>query len=101
MLLGYDPQLRDKLVKGFTEGFSINSSFTSQNEIFPPNHRSARENSQIVQMKLNKEKELGRIKGHFLNPPFKNFVCSPLGLVPKKEPNSFRVIHDLSYPKGD
>lgn len=25
---------------------------------------------------------------------------SPLGLVPKKEPGKFRLIHHLSYPKG-
>ncbi len=27
-------------------------------------------------------------------------VFSPLGLVPKKEAGKFRIIHDLSYPKG-
>ena len=28
-------------------------------------------------------------------------VISPLGLIPKSEPGKFRVIHDLSFPKGD
>ena len=26
--------------------------------------------------------------------------CSPIGLVPKREPNSFRLIHHLSFPEG-
>lgn len=43
----------------------------------------------------------GRIRGPFLRPPFDNFICSPLGLIPKKEKGSFRLIHDLSFPKGD
>ena len=37
----------------------------------------------------------GRVKGPF------DCMCSPLGLVPKKEEGSFRLIHDLSFPKGD
>ena len=43
----------------------------------------------------------GRVKGPFDKPPFQNFMCSLLGLVPKKEEGSFRLIHDLSFPKGD
>ena len=31
----------------------------------------------------------------------KNLVCSPLGLVPKAVNGKFRLIHDLSYPKGN
>lgn len=33
-------------------------------------------------------------------PPFVNFRISPLSLVPKKEPNEFRLIHHLSFPFG-
>jgi hypothetical protein len=43
-----------------------------------------------------------RISGPFYTPPFQNFFCSLLGLVPKKEPGQFRLIHDyLSFPKGN
>jgi hypothetical protein len=38
--------------------------------------------------------------GSFKHPPFDNFICFPLGLVPKEESGSFRLIHDLSFPKG-
>ena len=41
----------------------------------------------------------GRIAGPFPCPPLEPFIVSPLGLVPKKEQNKFRLIHDLSYPK--
>jgi hypothetical protein len=41
------------------------------------------------------------VAGPFKNIPFDNFICSPLGLVPKSLPGKFRLIHDLSYPKGN
>ena len=31
---------------------------------------------------------------------FNNFISSPLGVVPKKTPGKFRIIHHLSYPDG-
>lgn len=39
-----------------------------------------------------------RIAGPFTQPPFPNIQVSPLGLVPKKSPGEFRLIHHLSYP---
>lgn len=38
--------------------------------------------------------------GPFPSLPLADLVISPLGVVPKKEPNKFRVIHHLSFPKG-
>ena len=48
------------------------------------------------------EKELlaNRIKGPYLSSPFSKFQISPIGLVPKKEPNSYRMITHLSCPDG-
>ena len=65
------------------------------------NHKSAIENPAKVYEKLAKESLLNRIAGPFKTPPLKNLVCSPLGLVPKNVPGKFRLIHDLSYPKGN
>jgi hypothetical protein len=65
------------------------------------NHKSVSVNPSIVAKKLEKELALNRIAGPFNVPPIKNLIVSPLGLVPKKEPGQFRVIHDLSYPKGN
>ncbi|VDI64974.1 Hypothetical predicted protein [Mytilus galloprovincialis] len=80
---------------------TINDELWRSELNFPRNHNSVRENPVVVQSRIEKELKLGRIKGPFKNAPFSNFICSPLGLVPKKEPNSFRSIHDLSYPKGN
>jgi hypothetical protein len=56
---------------------------------------------QTVNLKLKKEMSKLRISGPFYTPPFQNFVCSPLGLVPNKEHGQFRLNHDLSFPKGN
>ena len=47
-----------------------------------------------------KEIKAGRAVGPFRAPPFPNFRTLPIGIVPKKAPNEFRLIHHLSYPKG-
>ncbi|WAR05557.1 hypothetical protein MAR_020926 [Mya arenaria] len=61
------------------------------------NHSSVHTHFTFVQNKLSKEVTWGRIKGPYNTPPLKNFVCSPLGAVPKCTPNCFRLIHDLSF----
>ncbi|XP_075139535.1 uncharacterized protein LOC142214486 [Leptodactylus fuscus] len=38
--------------------------------------------------------------GPFSSTPFEDLVVSPLGVVPKKEPFKFRLIHHLSHPHG-
>ena len=70
-------------------------------EVVPPNHKSACENPEVVAKKIETEIQNGRVIGPFDKPAFQDFICSPLGLVPRKEAGSFRLIHDLSFPKGD
>ena len=50
--------------------------------------------------KLIQEVKAGRIAGPFDTPPFNIFCASPLGVVPKKIPGEFRLIHHLSFPRG-
>lgn len=40
------------------------------------------------------------ILGPFPVPSVPNLKVSPLGVVPKKTPGEFRLIHHLSHPKG-
>ena len=87
------------MVTGFTFGFRI-GFLGERRAAESPNLKSALQQPLIVQSKLRKECEAGRIVGPFLSPPFQNFVCSPLGIVPKKDPSEFRLIHHLSYPDG-
>ena len=102
-LSGYTPRLRDTLVQGFTFGFHIPStkSIESDHFIYVNNHASSLANSAFTTVKLEHEVAMGRIEGPFLIPTPPNVVLSPLGVVPKKVPGEFRLIHDLSFPKGD
>ena len=98
----YDQQLAHNLIHGFTYGFHIPFSGSSQSHnSHPRNHPSVLDNAALVDKMIKSELELGRIAGPFSFVPLNNFVISPLGLIPKKEVGSFRLIHDLSFPKGN
>lgn len=50
---------------------------------------------------MNKLRNLvGRVMDPFKHPPFKYIQASPLGLIPKKEPGEYKLIHHLLYPDG-
>ena len=59
---------------------------------------SALENLLVVDAKVKKELEAHGLAGPFLSPPMSPFT--PLGVIPKKEPGEFRLIHHLAFPKG-
>ena len=46
-----------------------------------------------------KEVRLKRYAGPFEDPPFKDFIQSPIGLVPKDNGKNTRLIFHLSYPR--
>ena len=46
-----------------------------------------------------KEVKLKRYAGPFSKPPFKDYIQSPIGLVPKDNGNDTRLIFHLSYPR--
>lgn len=99
LLNGYPFPLKDYLLRGFNFGFRVH--FEGERRVFaPPNLKSALAQPDIVRDKLNKEITAGRIAGPFHNPPFPDMFCSPLGIVPKKNPSEFRLIHHLSFPRG-
>lgn len=83
-LLGYDDDLRNYLVKGFSSGFPL-GCISTPTASFPKNHGSALNHPDIIQAHIEKSLELGRIAGPFPHPPFNPFVSSPLGVVPKSE----------------
>ena len=100
LLSGYDTSLRLYLVNGFTFGFRVGLD-GERCALHSPNLKSALDQPQIVRTKLRKECEAGRLCGPFIFPPFPNFVSSPSGIVPKKNPSEFRLIQHLSYPQGN
>ena len=81
-LTGYHPPLRQFLVNGFSYGSRV-GFVTNRRASQSPNLKSAFEQPQAVTSKLLKELEAGRIRGPFPHPPFPEFICSPLGIVPK------------------
>ena len=98
-LNGYDKSKREYLVNGFRYGFRLNNfkyTHSDNNKVLT----SASSHPDVVDSKLLKESGAHRILGPLDKPPFKEFVMSPLGLQPKKNPGEFRVIHHLSYPQG-
>ena len=53
---------------------------------------------QLIRDQLNKEIALSRMLGPFRDPPFPDLMCSPVGLVPKKDTDEMHMIMHLSYP---
>ena len=86
------------LKQGFKQGFSL--SYQGPREASTcRNLLSARKHPAVVQEKLAKEIQLGRMAGPFVWPPLPDMRISPIGLVPKSS-GSFRLIQHLSWPYG-
>lgn len=88
------------LLHGFQFGFKIPYEGSREGRL-SRNHMSALQYPKIVWKKLQDEIAEGRVAGPFPDPPFPNLIVSPIGLVPKSTPGEFRLIFDLSFPKGD
>ena len=95
----YDKQKTKYLINGFSEGFSLN--FTGDREVvrMAPNLPFTIGNETILWNKVMNEVEVGRYAGPYTKPPFKHFIQSPIGLVPKDKGKKTRLIFHLSYPK--
>lgn len=87
------------ILDGFQHGFRIH--YEGPHEPSDSrNIKSANQHPEIVLQKIQKELRMGRIAGPFDQRPLANLRVSPIGIVPKKEPNEFRLIHHLSHPLG-
>ena len=95
----YDSTATAALITGFSEGFHIPFAGDLHHRPVPCNHPSLLLHPSIARDMFRDETRLGRIAGPF-SPPLTDYVVSPLGLIPKKDPGKFRIIHDLSFPKG-
>lgn len=99
LLAGYSLTLKKFLVDSFCSSFQI-SYFGQYSHFESPNLQSALHSPDVGLAKLMKEIDAGRVVGPFNAPPFPHFCTLPVGIIPKKTPNEFRLIHHLSYPKG-
>ena len=101
-VVGYAKVKRDRLLQGFSFGFRIPSTFTDTTRThFPLNHLSALQHRDFVTAKLAQVVAAGKIAGPFHSPSPPGVVLSPLGVVDKKVPGQFHLIHDLTFPKRD
>ena len=87
------------LTNGFKNGFDIGFQQSVSN-ISLPNHKSAISHPDIVNDYITSELNASSIEGPHRNIPFPTFQVSPLGVVPKKTPGEFRIIHGLSVPES-
>lgn len=90
---------------GLQYGFRTGISSTLAATFIPPNHKSALSQPGAVLQHINKELALGRYSGPFsaaqLFRIIGHFRTAPLGVVPKPNGTSFRVIQDLSFPRNN
>ena len=90
----------DELIQGFEFGFPLHYT-GSRLPTEAKNLKSVYDHPDVVRQKIQNELDLGRIDGPFLEKPFSTLRVSPLGLVEKKTPGEFRLIHHLSFPDGN
>ena len=99
LLRGYDADLAARLVLGFLNGFSTGCQNPPTGRVLE-NLSSCVEAPHVVDAYIQRERQAGRVAGPFPKDFSGVKMISPIGLIPKKEPGSFRVIHHLSFPAG-
>ena len=96
----YDSRKSKELIEGFSEGFPLHYEGPCEFS-FAKNHVSVSNLESEVDKKVKNELLKGRIEGPFSSSPLNNLKISPLAIIPKRQQNSFRLIHDLSFPRGN
>ena len=85
------------LLKGFRIGFDyshhcVSASHTLQSAETPP---------QVIHDYIQKERDLGRVRGPVAAGAVQDLQVSPFGVIPKPHaPGKWRLIVDLSHPAG-
>ena len=91
---------RRYLVNGFKRGFDIKYyNFDIKVRRFAPNLKLTVGTVTDLWNKVMTEVRDKRYAGPYTEPPFKHFIQSPVGLVPKDKGTKTRLIFHLSYPK--
>ena len=98
LLISYDPAEAQKIISGFKQGFDIGYRGLIT-DVETKNLTSALRQPHVMQALIQNEVDKGRFLGPFQEKPFANMRINPIGFVPKKTPNSYRLISDLSQPK--
>ena len=99
----YDAEEMRFLLDGFTNGFDIGYQGPSVRQSYSENIPLSVGTNQDLWDKIMKEVSAGRVAGPFDRIPFKNFIQSPVGLVPKAGGKSrmiFHLSHNFNKVKG-
>ena len=96
----YDKEKTKFLIEGIKKGFSLQYQGNRQVTRLAPNLKFIVGNKLELWNQVMGEVKLGRYAGPYRRPPFKHFIQSPIGLVPKDGGLRTRLIFHLSYPKG-
>lgn len=91
------PETVAALLEGLVNGVRIGRS-SAEGVICSPNWPSAHVHNDQVAAIISNDLIKGRLFGPFTVPPFKEYVISPLGAIPKRGSSKVRLIHDLSFP---
>ena len=96
----YPKRKADYLINGFRHSFDLGYQGPRVNiRRTAPNLKLRIGSPTELWNKIMKEIKLGRYAGPFEEPPFEDFIQSPIGLVPKDGGNKTRLIFHLSYPR--
>ena len=96
---GYDKDKIQYLVNGFTHGFDLCYKGPSRVRKKSPNLKLTVGSTTELWNKIMTEVKAKRYAGPFKKIPYKYFIQSPVGLVPKDKGKKTRLIFHLSYPK--
>ena len=97
---GFDPQERAFLVDGFRNGFDIGYNGPTDRQDTSKNIPFSVGDKEDMWGKIMKEVKAKRYAGPFENIPFKNYIQSPIGLVPKSGNRTCLIFH-LSFNFGE
>ena len=96
-----DREFAQYVCSGIRHGFRI--GFNDLQAQLAPVHRnmiSAMEHREVVEKYLGEEREAQRVLGPFKRSLFPEVHVSPFGVIPKAESGKWRLILDLSSPRG-
>ena len=95
-----DAQFSSYLARGLSTGFRLGFNRVSTLQSVCHNHPSSTQHPQTIMDHLSAEEESGRLVGPLPHPIASLVQVSPLGLVPKSHSDKWRLIVDLSSPRG-
>ena len=95
-----DRQFADYVIRGVREGFRLGYDYHHHCISSSSNMKSADVHKSIVDKYIFGECEKGRVVGPLDRREFPDVQVSPFGVIPKKSPGEWRLIFDLSSPRG-